>query len=296
MSKGTQRYAVVTDSYNEIGFETVKLLASKGTNVVLTARDEKKGLESVEKLKQLGLPGQVLFHKLDLTDPASIASLADFIKTQFGKLDILVNKETIPGVVLNQDAFVKAFEQSGNTWPAEKYWNEIQGEQSYELAEECLKTNYYGAKGMIEQLLPLLQLSDSPTIANVSAPLGMLRNLPIESAKEILGDVENLTVEKVDEVLTEFMKEYKQGKRWPSATYYMTAYRFSKAALNAYTRMLAKKYPNVCVNCVSLGYVKSDLTCYTGFLTAEEGAQNLLNLADEKTSGVFLSPKGLLSF
>ena len=110
-----------------------------------------------------------------------------------------------------------------------------------------------------------------------------------------MGDVEKLTVEKVDAVLTEFMKEYKQGKRWPS-TYYMTAYRFSKAALNAYTRLVAKKYPNICVNCVSLGYVKSDLTCYTGFLTAEEGAQNLLKLADEKTSGAFLSTNGVLSF
>ena len=121
------------------------------------------------------------------------------------------------------------------------------------------------------------------------------QNLPSESAKEILGDVEKLTVEKVDAVLTEFMKEYKQGKRWPSA-YYMTAYRFSKAALNAYTRMVAKKYPNICVNCVSIGYARSDLTCYTGFLTAEEGAQNLLKLADEKTSGAFLSTNGVLSF
>ena len=68
----------------------MKLLASKGINAVLTARHEKKGLESLEKLKELGLPGQVLFHKLDVTDPASIASLADFVKTQFGKLDILV--------------------------------------------------------------------------------------------------------------------------------------------------------------------------------------------------------------
>jgi len=60
--------------------------------VVLTARDEKRGLEAVEKLKQLSLPGLVVFHQLDVIDHASIRSFVDFIKNQFGKLDILVRK------------------------------------------------------------------------------------------------------------------------------------------------------------------------------------------------------------
>lgn len=68
----------------------MKQLASNGINVVLTARDEKRGLEAFEKLKELGLSGQVVFHQLDVSDSASVASLADYIKTQFGKLDILV--------------------------------------------------------------------------------------------------------------------------------------------------------------------------------------------------------------
>lgn len=58
--------------------------------MVLTARDEKRGLEAVEKLKEFGVSDQVVFHQLDVTDPKSIESLANFIKTQFGKLDILV--------------------------------------------------------------------------------------------------------------------------------------------------------------------------------------------------------------
>jgi (+)-neomenthol dehydrogenase len=45
---------------------------------------------------------------------------------------------------------------------------------TYELAEECLKTNYYGAKGMIEALLPILHLSNSPRIVNVSSSMGHL--------------------------------------------------------------------------------------------------------------------------
>jgi len=59
---------------------------------VLTARDEKRGAEAVEKLKDIAHPGHVLFHQLDVTDPKSITSLADFIRNKYGKLDILVRK------------------------------------------------------------------------------------------------------------------------------------------------------------------------------------------------------------
>jgi hypothetical protein len=80
----------VTGSNKGIGFGICKQLASNGVVTVLTARDEKRGLEAVEKLKESGLSEYVVFHQLDLADPVSIASLADFIKIKYGKLDILV--------------------------------------------------------------------------------------------------------------------------------------------------------------------------------------------------------------
>jgi (+)-neomenthol dehydrogenase len=58
--------------------------------VVLTARNEKRGLDAVESLKELGLSDFVVFHQLDVTDPISVSSLVEFIKIKFGKLDILV--------------------------------------------------------------------------------------------------------------------------------------------------------------------------------------------------------------
>jgi len=85
------RYAVVTGSNKGIGFGICRQLASNGVVTVLTARDEKRGLEAVEKLKECGVSDEhVVFHQLDVADPASIASLADFIKIKYGKLDILV--------------------------------------------------------------------------------------------------------------------------------------------------------------------------------------------------------------
>ena len=84
------RYAVVTGANKGIGFGTVKELASSGVTVVLTARDEKRGLEAIRKLEEAGLSQLVVFHQLDVTDRFSVSSLADFVKTKFGKLDILV--------------------------------------------------------------------------------------------------------------------------------------------------------------------------------------------------------------
>ena len=84
------RYAVVTGANKGLGWGIVKLLASTGVMVVLTARDETRGLEAVEKLNECGLSDHVVFHLLDVMDPASIAPLADFIRIQYGKLDILV--------------------------------------------------------------------------------------------------------------------------------------------------------------------------------------------------------------
>ena len=46
--------------------------------------------------------------------------------------------------------------------------------ETYELAEECFQINYYGAKNTAEALIPLLQLSNSPRIVNVSSSVGKL--------------------------------------------------------------------------------------------------------------------------
>jgi len=81
---------VVTGANKGIGFGICKKLALNGIVVVLTARNEKRGLEAVERLKEFGLSDFLVFHQLDVTDPPSVAALAQFIKTRFGRLDILV--------------------------------------------------------------------------------------------------------------------------------------------------------------------------------------------------------------
>ncbi|PNX54395.1 (+)-neomenthol dehydrogenase-like protein, partial [Trifolium pratense] len=99
--------------------------------------------------------------------------------------------------------------------------------------------------------------------------------------KEVLSDVESLTEEKIDEVLNQYLKDFKEGslenKGWPISE--MSTYNISKIALNAYTRVVARKYPSICINAVCPGYVKTDINCNTGYLTPDEGAESIVRLA-----------------
>ncbi|KAL6130887.1 hypothetical protein ACLB2K_069265 [Fragaria x ananassa] len=229
--EATKRYAVVTGSNKGIGFETVRQLASNGITVVLTARDGKRGLEAVEKLKESGLSGQVVFHRLNVADPASIASLAQFIKSQFGKLDILVNNAGIGGSIIDDDG-AKAAVAAGRQLDWQK----------------------------------------------------LLKYIPSDRVKRIFTDVENLKEESIDEVLTEldYMEDSLESKDWPSS---MSGYTLAKASLNAYTRILAKKYHSFLVNCLCPGYVKTDFNLNAGAVPVEEGAANSVRLALLPTDG-----------
>ncbi|KAK9274391.1 hypothetical protein L1049_019205 [Liquidambar formosana] len=293
-------YAVVTGANKGIGLEICRQLASNGLMVVLTARDEKRGIEAAEKLRRSGLSGHVVFHQLDVVEPASIASLAHFIKAQFGKLDILVNNAGISGATVDGDALrasVSIFILfSGGV---QRKWTDIMTE-TYEVAEECLKINYYGTKRMTEALIPLLQLSDRARIVNVSSFMGKLKSIPNEAVRGELSDVESLTEERVDEILNEFLIDFKEGslesKGWPT---FLSANTVSKVAMNAYTRILAKKYPSFCINCVCPGYVKTDINFNSGILTVEEGAESPVRLAllpDGGPSGLFFIRKEVSPF
>jgi len=95
------RVALVTGGNRGMGFEICRQLASSGLTVVLTARNETRGVEAVDRLRGLGLP-DVVFHQLDITEPASAARLADFVRSKFGKLDVLVRlfPLSLPGCLL----------------------------------------------------------------------------------------------------------------------------------------------------------------------------------------------------
>ncbi|KAH1199789.1 (+)-neomenthol dehydrogenase [Glycine max] len=73
--------AVVTGGNRGIGFEICRQLAGHGVTVVLTSRDESVGIESAK----------VACHQLDILDPSSINQFAEWLKENYGGLDILVS-------------------------------------------------------------------------------------------------------------------------------------------------------------------------------------------------------------
>ena len=101
-----------------------------------------------------------------------------------------------------------------------------------------------------------------------------------ERVRMELNDVDVLSIETVDEIVNEFLKDVKDDmlhdKGWPTQT---SAYTISKAAMNAYTRIVAKSYPSLLINCVCPGSVKTDMTCNTGLVTVDVGAKGPVMLA-----------------
>ncbi|GAU29234.1 hypothetical protein TSUD_362240 [Trifolium subterraneum] len=262
-----ERIAVVTGANKGIGFEIVKQLASAGIKVVLTARDEKRGLQALETLKASGL--------------------SEFVNNAGISGTVINDKDLATLLIANPGALTEEEKNKAVT-------------QTFELAEECLQINYYGTKVTTESLLPLLKLSDSPRIVNVSSSLGKLESILNEGAKTVLSDADNLTEEKVDEVLKMFLEDFKEGslesKGWPKTG---GAYVCSKAAINAYTRIVAKSFPTICVNSICPGYVITDITGNTGLLTAEEGAASVVKLAllpNGSPSGQFYNRTEVASF
>ncbi|CAH2075733.1 unnamed protein product [Thlaspi arvense] len=111
--------------------------------------------------------------------------------------------------------------------------------------------------------------------------------------------VDGLAEGKVDDVVNEFLQDAKEDllkkKGWPSVLF---AYIIPLAALSAFTRNIARKFPNFRVNVVHPGFVKRNMS-YVGQYTLEEGArgpvQHALALAGGP-SGQFLFQSELSHF
>ncbi|GKD96647.1 (+)-neomenthol dehydrogenase-like protein, partial [Tanacetum coccineum] len=142
-------------------------------------------------------------------------------------------------------------------------------EQPHHLGEECIKTNYYGTKRVTEAFLPLLELSKSPRIVNVSSNYGELQYLPNEKLQNELQDIEHLTEERIDEIIQWFLRDLEANK------------------------LLENGWP------LTVGYVITDITSNTGELTSEEGAKAPVMVAllpDDGPLGVYFKQMQISPF
>lgn len=229
----SKRVAVVTGGNKGIGLEICRQLAAEGLLVVLTARDEKKGLAAAKSLAKEG--GEVRFHPLDVTDAAQIEVLATWVQRELGGADVLVNNAGI--LVDGRSASVLSVKP--------------------EVFRETLDTNFHGPLRLCQAFIPQMLARGHGRVVNLSSGLGSLADM---------------------------------GDGTP-------AYRASKAALNALTRMFAAatRGQGVLVNSMCPGWVRTDMGGASASRSVAQGADTAVWLAtlpdDGPTGGFFRDRK-----
>lgn len=83
------KIAVVTGGTSGIGAACCVRLAEEGALVVVTGRNEQRGVEIAQRICHDG--GRAVFHGLDVEDDQSIAALAHDVREQYGRVDVLFN-------------------------------------------------------------------------------------------------------------------------------------------------------------------------------------------------------------
>ena len=102
-----------------------------------------------------------------------------------------------------------------------------------------------------------------------------------EEIRELLQR-ENLLEGQIEGTVSLFLKDVKNGiwksRGWP---HYWTDYAVSKLALNAYSRVLAKRYKEsgLSINCLCPGFTQTSMTNGKGTHTAEQAASVAATLA-----------------
>jgi carbonyl reductase 1 len=239
MTKPGQRIAVVTGGNRGLGLETCRQLAQQGFHVVLAARDLRAAETAAARLSS---KSGVEPWQLDVASRESVEAFAGRARQELGHIDALVN---------NAGVSMKGFDD-----------HVVQG---------TLAVNFFGALQVTQALEPLVV--DGGTIVMVSSGMGELSAYSAELRARFLEP--GLTIPALVELVGEFsaaVKEKQHERRgWPSS-----AYRVSKAALNALTRILARESSRVRVNSVCPGWVRTDMGGAGASRGVEQGARGIV--------------------
>ncbi|XP_037380865.1 carbonyl reductase [NADPH] 3 [Talpa occidentalis] len=250
------RVALVTGANKGIGFAIARALCRQFSgDVVLTARDAARGRAAVQQLQAEGLSPR--FHPLDIDDPGSVRALRDFLRKEYGGLNVLVNNAGIAFKFDDPTPF------------------DIQ-------AEMTLKTNFFATRNILTELLPIIK--PHGRVVNISSSQG---SRALENCSEELQGKfrsETLTEEDLVDLMKKFVEDAKnevhEREGWPSS-----AYGVSKLGVTVLSRILARrldekrKADRILLNACCPGWVKTDMAGPYGERTVEEGAETPVYLA-----------------
>lgn len=267
----TGRIALVTGANKGIGKEICRLLAKDPSigATVLACRSLERGQEAIRELQADGC-ANLHCVEYDLSQPETSASVHDYVESNFGRLDILVNNAAI---CFNDPTLYGKVEHT----PFEAQ------------AEITVRTNFFGTWRLTQALMPLLKKSTAtPRLINIASSAGRLAILKSDQLVQRFTS-EDLTMDQLEDLANGFVKAVEDGTHakigWPN-----TCYGLSKVAIIAMTRVLARLHPDMMCNTVDPGYCATDQNCNQGNRPATRGAVTPFLLAtlpdDQQHSGL----------
>jgi NAD(P)-dependent dehydrogenase (short-subunit alcohol dehydrogenase family) len=145
--------ALITGANKGIGFETARLLATRGMTVLIGSRDRQRGRKAEQALRDAGADAHDVV--LDVTDEPGINAAATWIEREFGKLDVLVNNAGIA-------------RGDGTGRPTETTLGTLRA---------VFETNVFGVVAVTNAMLALLRHAPSARIVNVSSEVGSITSM-----------------------------------------------------------------------------------------------------------------------
>jgi NAD(P)-dependent dehydrogenase (short-subunit alcohol dehydrogenase family) len=184
------------------------------------------------------------FRPLDVTDAASIAALAAGLARDGVTVDVLVNNAAVA---------LDGFDEG--------------------VARKTIDANVYGPLSVTDALLQ--RIPDGGTIVMVSSGVGELSGLPA-ALRQRFG-APDITRKDVLDLVESFVDSVARG-RYREAGWPGSAYRVSKVALNALTRILAAELAprRIKVNAVCPGWVRTRMGGSGATRGVAEGAKSIL--------------------
>ena len=153
----TERIALVTGANQGVGKQVVKELAAAGVTVYLGSRDLGRGEAAAAEIGE-----GVTALQIDVTDLASIAAAAERIRSDHGRLDLLVSNAGISNT------------SGGTRTPAELAASHKASTASLDEVRAVWDVNVFGVLAVYQAMLPLLRESSDARIVNVSSGVGSL--------------------------------------------------------------------------------------------------------------------------
>lgn len=228
------RVTLITGANQGVGFQVAKELVANGLTVLVGSRSFERGEAAA---KEIGAGAIAL--QLDVTDRASIAAAAEHIRSEFGRLDLLVNNAAISNTRKQQLGLsLQDYAQIS-----------LASNASLDEIRAVWETNVFGTLAVYQAMLPLLRLSSDARIVNVSSGVGSLAT----------------------NANPDFPYHKFYGPIYPASKSALNAITLAM--------MIELESTAIKVNLVSPGFTKTSLNGYEGTESLEDGSREVVRVA-----------------